>query len=71
MSFRSTVDFLLHDWIGVESLASRPRFAEHSRETFTSVLDACERIAREKLAPFNRLADPEGPTFDGEEVRLP
>lgn len=51
MTFRSTVDFLLRDWIGVESLTSRPRFAEHSRETFDSVLDACQRITLEKLAP--------------------
>ena len=71
MSFRSTVDFLLHDWLDVKSLTTRPRFAEHSRETFTSVLDACERIAREKLAPFNRIADTEEPTFDGERIRLP
>jgi alkylation response protein AidB-like acyl-CoA dehydrogenase len=71
MSFRPTVDFLLHDWLGVESLVSRPRFAEHSRETFVAVLDSCDRIARERLAPFNRLADTEEPTFDGEKVWLP
>ncbi len=71
MSFRATIDFLLHDWIDVKSLTSRPRFSEHSRETFTSVLDACERIAHEKLAPFNRIADTDEPTFDGERIRLP
>ncbi len=58
---RATVDFLLHDWLKVESLAERPRFADHSRETFASVLDTCERIAREKYAPFNRLVDTEEP----------
>ena len=36
-----------------------------------SVLDTCERIAREKFAPFNRLADTEEPWFDGEKVHLP
>lgn len=71
MTFRSTVDFLLHDGIGVESLTSRPRFAEHTRETFDSVIDACQRIARDKLAPANRIADLDEPTFDGEKVRLP
>ena len=68
---RETIDFLLHDWIGVESLLARPRFAEHTRETFASVLDTCERIAREKYAPFNRLVDTEEPRFDGERVILP
>jgi alkylation response protein AidB-like acyl-CoA dehydrogenase len=68
---RATIDFLLHDWLGVESLTARPRFADHSRETFAQVLDTCERIAREKFAPFNRIADTEEPRFDGEKVILP
>ena len=68
---RSTLDFLLHDWIQVESLLGRPRFAEHSRETLAQVLDTCERIARDKFAPFNRLADCEEPRWDGERVHLP
>lgn len=71
MSLRPTVDFLLHDWLKVESLQSRERFADHSRETFDAVLDTCERIAREKFAPFNRLVDTEEPQFDGEKVILP
>ena len=68
---RATLDFLLNDWIGVESLTRRERFSEHSSETFASVLDTCERIAREKFAPFNRLTDTEEPHFDGERVHLP
>jgi alkylation response protein AidB-like acyl-CoA dehydrogenase len=68
---RHTLDFLLYDWLRAESLTSRPRFAEHSRETFAAVLDTCERIAREKFAPFNRLVDTEEPRFDGEKVILP
>jgi len=71
MSLRPTVDFLLHDWLKVESLQSRERFADHSRETFDAVLDTCERIAREKYAPFNRLVDTQEPHFDGEKVSLP
>ncbi len=54
MSLRSTLDFLLYDWLDAESLNQRERFADHSRETFDAVLDTCERIAREKYAPFNR-----------------
>ncbi len=71
MSLRPTIDFLLHDWLQVESLRERERFADHSRETFDAVLDTCERIAREKYAPFNRLVDTEEPQFDGERVILP
>lgn len=71
MSLRPTIDFLLHDWLGAEALNQRARFADHSRETFDAVLDTCERIAREKYAPFNRLVDTQEPHFDGEKVILP
>src|SRR5512137_273843 len=71
MTYRQTVDFLLYDWLAVESLRTRVRFADHSRETFDAVLDTCERIARDKYAPFNRLVDTEEPRFDGERVILP
>jgi butyryl-CoA dehydrogenase len=71
MSLRPTVDFLLYDWLKVQSLQSRERFVDHSQETFDAVLDTCERIARDKFAPFNRLVDIEEPKFDGEKVILP
>ena len=71
MKLRATIDFLLHDWLRTAQLSQRPRFADHSRETFDAVLDTCERIAREKFAPFNRLVDTEEPRFDGEKVILP
>ncbi|MBW7834435.1 MAG: acyl-CoA dehydrogenase [Simplicispira suum] len=70
-TLRSTLDFLLYDWLQAETLHSRERFADHSRETFDAVLDTCERIAREKYAPFNRTVDQQEPQFDGERVILP
>ena len=71
MRLRPTIDFLLYDWLHVEQLRERERHAEHTRETFDAVLDTCERIAREKYAPFNRTVDTEEPRFDGERVILP
>ena len=68
---RAALDFLLYDWLRVERLCERPRFAEHGRETFDAVLETCERIARDKYAPFNRLVDTEEPRFDGRQVILP
>ena len=72
---RQTLDFLLNDWLGVASLLDRSRFADHSLDTFAQVLDTCERIAREKFAPFNRLSDTQEPRVvngpDGEQVHLP
>jgi alkylation response protein AidB-like acyl-CoA dehydrogenase len=61
MSYRTTLDFLLHDWQRVENLSQRERFADHSRDTFDAVLDTCEKIARDKYAPFNRLVDTHEP----------
>ena len=72
---RATLDFLLFDWLRITTLLDRPRYADHSAETFAQVLDTCERIAREKFAPFNRLADTEEPRVivgeGGERVHLP
>ena len=61
MKLRPTLEFLLYDWLHVEQLSQRTRFADHSRGTFDAVLDTCERIARDKYAPFNRLVDTEEP----------
>ncbi len=71
MRLRSTIDFLLYDWLQAEDLTRRTRFADHSRDTFDAVMDTCERIAREKYAPFNRTVDTQEPQFDGEKVILP
>ena len=71
MTLRTTIDFLLNDWLNTTALTQRERFADHNRETFDAVLDTCERIAREKYAPFNRLVDTQEPHFDGEKVILP
>ncbi len=71
MKLRPTLDFLLNDWLKTTDLTQRARFSDHSRDTFDAVLDTCERIAREKFAPFNRLVDVQEPHFDGEKVILP
>jgi len=44
MRLRSTLDFLLYDWLQAQTLTARERFADHSRDTFDAVLDTCERI---------------------------
>ena len=68
---RRDVDFLLYDWLDVEALIKRERYAEHSRETFDAVLDLCAEIAAERFAPHNKLSDAAEPEFVDGEVRLP
>ncbi len=58
---RQTLNFLLYEWLKTESLNQRQRFADHDRESFDAVLDMCERIAKERFAPFNRLVDTQEP----------
>ena len=67
---RRDLDFLLHEWLDVEALTKRERFAEHSRETFDAVLDLSEQVATRHFAPHNRAADLAEPRFDGERVHM-
>jgi alkylation response protein AidB-like acyl-CoA dehydrogenase len=68
---RQIIDFLVFDWLGIERLTARPRFADHTGDTFREVLDTCERIAKEQFAPFNRQVDVEEPRMEGDRVLLP
>ena len=64
------IEFLLYEWLDAESLTSRPRYADHSRETFEAALNTSEQIATELFAPHNRKSDLNEPHFDGEHVHL-
>jgi alkylation response protein AidB-like acyl-CoA dehydrogenase len=67
---RRDLDFLLYEWLNAEALASRTRYADHSRETFNAALDTCEQIATELFAPHNKKNDQQEPHFDGETVHI-
>jgi alkylation response protein AidB-like acyl-CoA dehydrogenase len=65
---RRDLDFLLFEWLQVERLTDRPRFADHSRETFQVVLRLSQEIATDRFAPHNKLNDAHEPRLDGERV---
>src|SRR4051795_12077018 len=67
---RRDLDFLLFEWLDVEQLTKRERYADHSRETFDAVLDLSEQIATRHFAPHNKKADEQEPQFDGERVTM-
>ncbi|WP_396906555.1 acyl-CoA dehydrogenase [Mycolicibacterium phlei] len=67
---RRDLDFLLYEWLRVDELTSRDRFADHSRETFDAVLELSEQLATRYFANHNKLNDANEPTFDGERVTL-
>ncbi|MGW1620382.1 acyl-CoA dehydrogenase [Streptomyces sasae] len=69
---RRDLEFLLYDWLDVETLAKRERYTDHTRETFDAVLDLCAQIAEERFAPHNRLNDQQEPKIvDGRAVVPP
>jgi len=67
---RRDLSFLLDEVLAVEALTRRPRFAEHSRSTFDTVLDTAERLAQAEFAPHNRRSDQEEPRWDGRAVTI-
>jgi alkylation response protein AidB-like acyl-CoA dehydrogenase len=67
---RRDLDFLLYEWLRIDELTKRERFAEHSRETFDGVLDLCEQLATRYFAPHNKKSDANEPHFDGTTVTV-
>jgi alkylation response protein AidB-like acyl-CoA dehydrogenase len=67
---RRDLDFLLFEWLDVESLTSRKRFEDHSRETFGAALDTAEQVATDLFAPHNKKSDSNEPHFDGLSVTI-
>ena len=51
------LDFLLYEWLDAEALTARPRYTDHSRETFDAALKTSAQIATDLFAPHNRKAD--------------
>ncbi|MET0894544.1 MAG: acyl-CoA dehydrogenase [Acidimicrobiia bacterium] len=60
---REDLDFLLFDWLDIVALTDRPRFAEHSRDTFDAVLDVSADLASRYFAPNNHLVDVQEPAM--------
>ncbi|MBL8486776.1 MAG: acyl-CoA dehydrogenase [Rhodocyclaceae bacterium] len=67
---RRDLDFVLYELLDVDRLCERPRYTDHSRETFTAALDTAEKIAEDKFATHNRKADLNEPHFDGQRVHM-
>ena len=63
---RRDLAFLLYEWLAVEGLTQRPRYAAHARETFEAALDTAEQIATDLFAPHARKSDLNEPHFDGD-----
>ncbi|WP_432843113.1 acyl-CoA dehydrogenase [Dactylosporangium sp. CA-092794] len=63
---RPDLDFCLYEWLRVEELTKRDRFAQHDRATFDALLDLSEQVATERFAPINRATDLCEPEVDAD-----
>lgn len=64
------INFLLYDWLKVDSLLECDRYSHLSREDFDSLLDLSLELAQREFATHNRKSDETEPTFDGTKVTL-
>lgn len=67
---RRDLDFLLYEMLDAPSLCQHPRYAQHDRDTFESVIEAAHTLAEEKFLPFAAKLDANEPHFDGERVHI-
>jgi alkylation response protein AidB-like acyl-CoA dehydrogenase len=67
---RRDLEFVLYELLEVDTLTGRPRYADHSRETFDAALDTCEHMATELFEPHYKKSDQNEPHFDGERVHI-
>ncbi len=65
-----TLAFQLYDVLDAESLCSRARFADYSREAFDAVLSSAQGIATEFYLPHQKTNDTDEPHMDGGKVVL-
>ena len=63
------LDFLLYQVFNAEQLTEFPRYQDHDRSSFNSILDTAHGIALDFFAPHNAKADHHEPTFDGKKVK--
>ncbi|MFK8331604.1 acyl-CoA dehydrogenase [Pseudomonas sp. BJa5] len=64
--------FELYEVLDAEALTQRPRFAEHTRETFDAALTTARTIAEKYFAPHNRKNDEHEPRYEnGKAILIP
>ncbi len=69
---RRDLDFMLNDWLKMETLFQAPAFADHSRESIDAVLDLSEALAVDLFLPHYKAADAAEPRLeDGRVITLP
>jgi alkylation response protein AidB-like acyl-CoA dehydrogenase len=61
ISDRRNLDFLLYEFLRVQSWNAWPQFASHNREAFDQVIDLSHKLALERFRPHNQASDRQEP----------
>lgn len=64
------LEFMLYELFDAEGMTQRPRYADHSRETFTAAMDTSRAVAEKYMLPIRQKVDTNEPTFDGKNVHM-
>lgn len=64
------LDFLLFEVHGIERLSELPYFGDHTRETYTLVLDTALKFGRNLLYPYVREMDEKAPVLEDGQVKV-
>ena len=63
---RRDLDFLLYDWLQLQTLFERPRFREHGTEAINAIISLAQQLAEEELVPVLRASDAFEPSLDAQ-----
>src|ERR1700674_3138675 len=61
---RRNIDFLLREWLDIDALLARPRFARHSADSIDAILTLAQTLAERELAHLLRISDLNEPSID-------
>jgi alkylation response protein AidB-like acyl-CoA dehydrogenase len=64
------LEFMLYELFDAEGLTTRPRYQDHSRETYSAAIATAKTIAEKYFLPIRQKVDANEPTFDGTKVTM-
>jgi alkylation response protein AidB-like acyl-CoA dehydrogenase len=65
------VQFLLYEYLKVDTLCGKEKFSEFSKDLFDMVLEQALKLAKEVIGPINEPADRVGAKFENGNVTFP
>ena len=64
------LEFMLYELFDAEGLTRRPRYQDHSRETFSAAIATSKAVSEKYFLPLRSKIDKNEPTFDGKKVSM-